>query len=396
MANDDLPTDTRAVTVRAGVKPQALVPATMEEAWRIATAVAKSGLAPKDMQEPEQILVAIMHGLEIGLPPLAAVQRIAVINGRPSIWGDAAIGLVQASGQLEDIQETIEGEGDQRVAICRAVRKGRKTPIVGRFSVADAQRAGLWDTRTIVKKKDRNGSWYEKTNDAPWYRFPERMLQMRARGFCLRDGFADVLGGLYLREELEEEIRDVTPPDQQPSQPARPAGPPRGVQEPKVIEHVEVTDSSGSVFKDLAVEEPNLGEIKPTEDDLNKAAIIKAAKETGATVIEEPKPAGPQAGGGSGDRELEGKIVEGPRYDEMKRGGPPRGVSKAPPADPRKAYKWPEIQALFRNQANMAIDLGNIEPLEQAHANLVDQYEFLPDELDELNKIFDSAEQALN
>jgi len=37
------------------------------------------------------------------------------------------------------------------------------------------------------------------------------MLAMRARGFNLRDAFPDVLGGMYLTEELQGEAIDVTP-----------------------------------------------------------------------------------------------------------------------------------------------------------------------------------------
>lgn len=357
----DMPADTRAIVVRAGVKPQALVPATMEEAYRIAKAVHKSGLAPKDMQEPEQILISIMHGLEIGLPPLAAIQRIAVINGRPSIWGDAAIGLVQASGQLEDFEETIEGEGDARVAVCRAVRKGRKTPIVGKFSVADAKRAGLWDDREIVKRKGSTG-WYEKPNDAPWYRFPERMLKMRARGFCLRDGFADVLGGLYLREELEEELKDVTPHDQQPS---RPSGPPRGVQQPQVIEHTVVTVDVAHGAADVEVEskEVAVDRLGPVREWVAEAEAAVESARTG---------------------------------EPIKPSGPPRGVSTPPAPDPKKAYKWPEIEALFQNQANMAVQMGNLEPLGEALDRILADYLLADDEMDRLNVIYDEAERALN
>ena len=46
-------------------------------------------------------MIAIMHGLEVGLSPLSALQRIAVINGRPTIWGDGALALVKASGLCE-------------------------------------------------------------------------------------------------------------------------------------------------------------------------------------------------------------------------------------------------------------------------------------------------------
>src|SRR5262249_44127267 len=44
------------------------------------------------------------------------------------------------------------------------------------------------------------------------------MLQMRARGFALRDAFADVLKGLHLREEFEDaQVFDITPLDLEPA-----------------------------------------------------------------------------------------------------------------------------------------------------------------------------------
>ena len=68
--------------------------------WRVAQMVCASGLAPKSMDRPETVAVAILHGREIGLAPLQALQSIAVISGHPGIYGDAALALVRASGLL--------------------------------------------------------------------------------------------------------------------------------------------------------------------------------------------------------------------------------------------------------------------------------------------------------
>jgi hypothetical protein len=181
----------------AGRRPAAIVPTTMEEAYRLANAVCLAGMAPRGLDTAEKAMVAIMHGLEVGLTPMAALQRIAVVNGRPTIWGDGAIGLVRGSGLCEFIHESLIGEGEKVEAVCEAKRKGEDTPIVGRFSIDDAKKAGLW------------------AKQGPWQQFPKRMLQMRARAFCLRDAFADVLGGLYLREEIEDSApsaRQAPPP----------------------------------------------------------------------------------------------------------------------------------------------------------------------------------------
>ena len=161
--------------------------ATMDDAFRFATMVAKSDFAPKDFRgKPESCLLAIQHGSEIGLSPMQSLQNIACINGRPAIWGDAALAVAMASPVCEYVREHIEGDGDQAVAICEAKRRGYEKPTVARFSMADAKRAGL------------------AGKSGPWTQYPRRMLQLRARGFALRDAFPDVLKGLVTAEEAQD------------------------------------------------------------------------------------------------------------------------------------------------------------------------------------------------
>lgn len=178
------------VELKTGGKIAGIVPTTIEEVFRLAQAVAKSGLAPSNMKTPEQITIAIMQGMEIGLPPMMAINKIAIVNGRPSIWGDAIPALLLSRGFK--LRERTVGMEDQCIAYCEVVRPdGDK--IERQFSVADAKTAGLWGKA------------------GPWKQYPDRMLQMRARGFAARDGAADVLGGLYLQEEVEEPMKDITP-----------------------------------------------------------------------------------------------------------------------------------------------------------------------------------------
>ena len=184
----------------------AIIPQDVDQAYRLANIIATADMAPKSYgRDANKIMVAIMHGMEVGLTPLAALQSIAVINGSPAIWGDGALALVQGSGLLADIAESIEGEGDARFAECSARRVGRDTPIVRTFSVADAKKAGLWG------------------KSGPWQTYPERMMQMRARSWTLRDGFADVLRGLGVVEERQDmpvrpgdKAVNITPPPPPP------------------------------------------------------------------------------------------------------------------------------------------------------------------------------------
>lgn len=180
-------------TINTQVRP--VLPHDMDSAWRMSVAISKSGLAPKGIQTTEAIFTAIQMGAEVGLSPMQALQNIAVVNGRPTIWGDAQLGLVRGCGLLESFEERIDGVGDSRVAFCIVKRKGDPVAITGKFSVSDAKTAGLWN------------------KSGPWVQYPERMLKMRARGFALRDGFSDILKGIYSQEEMvgNTSFQDVTP-----------------------------------------------------------------------------------------------------------------------------------------------------------------------------------------
>lgn len=170
----------------AGGGLSAIVPQDVEQAFRMAQLIAASGIAPRDMQTPEKIVTSIITGMEVGLLPMQAVQSIAVVNGRPTIWGDAALGLVMASGLCEDFAESVEGDGDKMAAVCTVKRVGLSSPSTQRFSVQDAKDAGLWGKA------------------GPWKQYPRRMLAMRARAFALRNLFPDVLKGLGVREEVRD------------------------------------------------------------------------------------------------------------------------------------------------------------------------------------------------
>lgn len=165
-----------------------VLPQSWGEAMNYAQAIAKSNFCPKDYRhKPDDVLVAIQMGLEVGLKPMQALQNIAVINNRPCLWGDGALAVVQTSGQLEDIDERLEGDLEKdAVATCMVKRKGMKSAITRTFSVIDARKAKLLN------------------KPGPWQDYRGRMLQMRARGFALRDAFADVLKGLNIREEVED------------------------------------------------------------------------------------------------------------------------------------------------------------------------------------------------
>lgn len=169
------------------IRHESLAPSTFKEAVEFSERIAQSDLAPKDYRgKPANVLLAIQMGMELGLGPMAAIQNIAVINGRPSLWGDAMLAVVQASPNYEWHREWIDGDGEKMIAHCEVQRKGFPKPVEATFSVEDAKKAKLWG------------------KDSPWSSYPKRMLQMRARAFALRDSFADALRGIFMAEEAQD------------------------------------------------------------------------------------------------------------------------------------------------------------------------------------------------
>jgi hypothetical protein len=159
----------------------------MGQLMRLANTFASSDLVPRDYQgKPANCFVAMQHGYKLGLDPLAALQSIASINGKPGLYGDAALGLVKQHPEFVDCEETFP---DKCTAQCTIVRRG-KIPVTRTFTVDDAKLAKLWGKQ------------------GPWSQYPRRMLQMRARSWAIRDSFPDALMGLG----IVEEIRDTTIP----------------------------------------------------------------------------------------------------------------------------------------------------------------------------------------
>lgn len=182
------------VTVKASFS---LSPTSLEEALKLAELMAKSDLVPKDYQgKPGNVLIAVQMGAEVGLSPMQAIQSIAVINGRPALWGDGLLAVVQSH---PDYEWHDESGSDETQGVCIIKRKGHQ-PHTSIFTLADAQRAGL------VGKP------------GPWSAYTKRMLMMRARSYAVRDKFSDAIKGMIPAEEAI----DITPVEDDQAAPSVP------------------------------------------------------------------------------------------------------------------------------------------------------------------------------
>jgi hypothetical protein len=165
---------------------------TLDHAMAAGKVIIESGFAPKGYDRAQAVVVACAMGARLGLDPFSAMAGIAVVNGRPTLYGDAMLAVCQSHPAFEDIAEVITGTGDSMAATVTVKRKGR-SPYASTFSVADAKQANLWGKQ------------------GPWSQQPKRMMMMRARAFALRGAFADALAGFHAREEMEDsEPIDVT------------------------------------------------------------------------------------------------------------------------------------------------------------------------------------------
>lgn len=162
-----------------------LEPKNGEEAWDLAKIAAGSGLY--GVQRPEQALVIIMTGTELGLTANQALRSIQVVKGKPNLSADLLVALVKRS-ELCEYWEVVENT----TSLCtiETKRTTDKNPRRLTWTLEDAKRAGI------------NGDMYTK--------YPRQMLRHRCSADLAREVYPDLVLGLYAPEEFGD-ARDLSP-----------------------------------------------------------------------------------------------------------------------------------------------------------------------------------------
>lgn len=156
---------------------------------KIAEYLSKSSLVPKQyIGKPADIFVAMAMGYQLGLPIEQAIQDIAVINGKPCLYGDGMLALVLNHPECIDVIEEPIYTGETLSGFKCTVKRKNRADKTRCYTLEDAKKAKLLG---------KPGVWTDHT---------ARMLQMRARAFALRDTFADALKGLKCVEEVQDYI----------------------------------------------------------------------------------------------------------------------------------------------------------------------------------------------
>lgn len=175
----------------------------LEDAVRFARLVTRAEIAPANLNSPEKVAVAVMTGMELGFPPMQALNAVVVVRNRTSLYGANALALVLASGLCElNSYDYGGGDGDKQEegfhCWVKVQRKGMP-PHTARFSIADAKEKKLWN----------------KSGTA-WPDHWRKMLYWRALDLALTSQFADVLKGLRIAEAIRDVSDGQMPPDDAP------------------------------------------------------------------------------------------------------------------------------------------------------------------------------------
>lgn len=171
-----------------------------KDAAELANAIANTEFVPSALRnKPAAVTAAMLTGAEVGLPPMASLAKIHVIEGRPGLSAEAMRALVLSRGH--EIWADDDAYTTTRVKLYgRRAGSDKVSGVV--WSMDDAKAAGL----------------EAKQN---WRKYPRAMLLARCTGELCRLMFADVLGGIsYTTEEIDDGFDFEEPADD-----SEPAGP---------------------------------------------------------------------------------------------------------------------------------------------------------------------------
>lgn len=162
----------------------ALVPRGLSEAQEMSETFSKSQLLPEHFRgKPADVFLAISLGLELGLPPVTALQSVYVVHGRPGLYADAMVALVLASGLAEYFHLV---EMTPAKAVWETKRRGAPQATRIEITIEQARIAG-WASQN--KKYDTE---------------PDVMLSARAKSRLAKQVYPDVLKGIASVEEIRD------------------------------------------------------------------------------------------------------------------------------------------------------------------------------------------------
>ena len=166
-------------------------PKLMNQSFRMANMISKSGLVPDSYKgSPENCLIAIDLANRMGMSPVAVMQNLYIVKGKPAWSGSFCAGVVNGSGKFTPIQYQWVGEPGKMNYGCRAVAK--------RLCDNSLCMGGL-----VTMQTAQDEGWLQKPG-SKWKTMPEQMLQYRAASFFAKVHCSDYLLGIPTIEEVQD------------------------------------------------------------------------------------------------------------------------------------------------------------------------------------------------
>lgn len=172
-----------AVVLRTEPTPysKSLEPIDFKQAWQASVLFNKSGLYPK-FKGPEQMIMIVMRGRELGIGATTALDVIDMIQGKPTMKAAGMLALVM---QHKDVCQYIYcSETTDHKATFVTKRTNIPVEISRTFTMEDAEKLG-------------------KANSDQYKKQPATMLKWRACSQLIREVYPDIINGLYATEEME-------------------------------------------------------------------------------------------------------------------------------------------------------------------------------------------------
>lgn len=174
------------------------------EEFRLANIMLDSGSLPSSFKNISQVLMAMQYCKVHKIPPWVGIQQLMIVNGRLTSWGEIPLGLVRRSGMLKRFEEILFDKSYNQICF---ENKNLHVPIFGANCVME-DIDGRVTSRSFTTTDAETAGLLGKDI---WKKYPKRMIQMRARGWTLKDGAPEVLSGLALLEYDFDKIVEEDP-----------------------------------------------------------------------------------------------------------------------------------------------------------------------------------------
>lgn len=162
---------------------------TFKLAYQMAQGLAQSTLVPQAFQNnPSNCLIALEQSNRLGISPMAVMQNLYIVQGKPSFSSSFVIGLINASGKYDMELQFDEEEKDGKPYACTC------------WTTLDGRRVN--GIKITMDMADKEG--WSKKNGSKWVTMPQVMLRYRAASFFARMNCPELSIGLYTKEELDD------------------------------------------------------------------------------------------------------------------------------------------------------------------------------------------------